>query len=231
MTAPAGWYPVEDDPRLRYWDGTQWTNRFQEHGQPELQGQPETTGSRIKAATATAAGRLTSKSAFPEGTKWSAVGKPLTGIGAGRFHMDGRYLYFERGTLRTDSQQVPISAVLDVDVVQTMAQKARGVYTVRVHIQRTTGIEIVTMDDIPDGREAQRFINETAHAARLAIQQAQNTRRFEGTAPQMTASSSPTPVAAPQEDLIAQISKLAELKAAGALTEEEFTAAKAKLLG
>ena len=35
---------------------------------------------------------------------------------------------------------------------------------------------------------------------------------------------------APTDDLMAQLSKLADLKAAGILSDEEFTAAKAKLL-
>jgi hypothetical protein len=40
------------------------------------------------------------------------------------------------------------------------------------------------------------------------------------------------PAAAPAEDdLMAQLSKLADLKAAGVLSDEEFAAAKAKLLG
>jgi hypothetical protein len=43
------------------------------------------------------------------------------------------------------------------------------------------------------------------------------------------------PAAAPApaggDDLMAQLEKLAQLKAAGVLSEEEFTAAKAKLLG
>lgn len=38
------------------------------------------------------------------------------------------------------------------------------------------------------------------------------------------------PAAAPADDLHAQLTKLADLKAAGILTDEEFAAAKAKLL-
>ena len=45
----------------------------------------------------------------------------------------------------------------------------------------------------------------------------------------------PEPVAAQpapqQDDLLSQLSKLGELKNAGVLTEDEFSAAKAKLLG
>jgi Short C-terminal domain len=41
----------------------------------------------------------------------------------------------------------------------------------------------------------------------------------------------PAPAAAPEDDTIAQLTKLAELKAQGILTEEEFAAQKAKVLG
>lgn len=39
------------------------------------------------------------------------------------------------------------------------------------------------------------------------------------------------PAAAPGDDLLGQLGRLADLKAAGVLTDDEFTAAKAKLLG
>jgi hypothetical protein len=41
----------------------------------------------------------------------------------------------------------------------------------------------------------------------------------------------PAPAAATAPDLMDELSKLADLKAAGVLTDEEFSAAKAKLLG
>ena len=41
----------------------------------------------------------------------------------------------------------------------------------------------------------------------------------------------PAPVAEPQVDMVAQLKELAELKDAGILTEEEFAAQKAKILG
>jgi hypothetical protein len=41
----------------------------------------------------------------------------------------------------------------------------------------------------------------------------------------------PQPVAAPETDVIAQLKGLAELKDQGILTEEEFAAQKAKILG
>jgi len=50
--------------------------------------------------------------------------------------------------------------------------------------------------------------------------------------PAAPATPAAAPAAAPAEDdLMAQLSKLADLKAAGVLSDEEFAAAKAKLLG
>jgi hypothetical protein len=111
-----------------------------------------------------------------------------------------------------------------------MSQKARGVDTVLVHVQLATELEIVSMDDIANPRDAQR-INETAHAARLAIQRNQNIRRYEGDHPTASAPQ-PTPAAAPAAvDPMAQLRQLGELRDAEILTEEEFASKKAEILG
>jgi hypothetical protein len=214
--APAGWYP-DGQGNNRYWDGEAWTDNVQ----------PITKkGAAIRAA-------LTPSTDFPAGTVWSAVGKPLAGIGAGRYHLDEHHLYFEKGTLRTDSQQIPIADVIDVDVRQTITQKTRGVFNVYVRVQRGQAAEVVTIEDIADGRTAQRIINETAHAARLRRQQQANTMTYNSAFPSVA----PTPESAPsdgassgRENLLDTLTRLGDLHAAGVLTDDEFTAAKAKLL-
>ena len=50
-------------------------------------------------------------------------------------------------------------------------------------------------------------------------------------APAAPAAAAPAAAPAGSDDLMAQLSQLADLKAAGVLTDEEFAAAKAKLLG
>lgn len=132
--------------------------------------------------------------------------------------------------MRTDSQQVPISAVLDVDVKQTMAQKARGVGSVIVHIQRPGRIEIVIIGDIPNFREGQHAINDAAHSARIAIQRNQNTMRYEGVNPAASMVPAAASAGTPGPDLMAQLRQLGELRDAGILTEEEFSAKKADIL-
>ena len=160
---------------------------------------------------------------------WEGKGQPIKGFGAGRYKLTRHYLYFERGSLRTDSQQVPIASVIDVDVAQSMTQKARSVGTVRVHIQRPTGIEIVAIEDIAEPRNVQQLINNTAHEARATILQAQNTMRYSQQVPP-TAPPAPTVPEPAAADPLVQLQKLGELRDAGILTTEEFESKKAEIL-
>jgi Short C-terminal domain len=65
-----------------------------------------------------------------------------------------------------------------------------------------------------------------------AYEQQQQQAQIDAAAAAAVAAQQPAPAAAsPQDDTIAQLTKLGELKAQGILTEEEFAAQKAKLLG
>jgi hypothetical protein len=150
----------------------------------------------------------------------------------GRYRLTHEFLYFERGTLRTDAQQVPIVSVVDVDLKQSLTQKARGVGDVIVHIQRSNDIEIVRMESLPNPREAQVIINRTAREARYAQQQRANTMRYEqSTPPSLTATLPPVGSREGQHDPIDQLRKLGDLRDAGILTTEEFEAKKSDILG
>lgn len=192
--APPGWYPV--DGGQRFWDGSTWTEQFRPATAPGV------TGAGIRRA----ANRFASNEMdVPEGTIWSAVGKGVGGITTGRYRMDSEYLHFEKGTLRTAAQQVHMADVVNVDVKQSMTQKARGVYTVVVHLQR--GLSVL-IEDVPDGPIVQRTITETFRAAHMtriqrqiqidgARHQATNTHRQEiaygGLPPGGHAPGAPTP--------------------------------------
>lgn len=171
---------------------------------------------------------------------WEAKGQPLKGFGGGKYKLTRYYLFFEKGALSTNAQQVPISALMDVDVTQTMSQKARKLGNIRVHIQRPTGIEIVNIEDIPNFREGQEIINRVAHEARLAVQRQQNTMHYtsqamppvlQQTAPVQAAAPTAPPIASATPDPMEQLKKLGELRDAGILTTEEFDGKKAEILG
>jgi predicted Zn-dependent peptidase len=77
-------------------------------------------------------------------------------------------------------------------------------------------------------RQQTRWAQED-QAAYAAQPQAAPPPQYARPAPQYAAP--PPPPAAPADDVYAQLRKLAELKDAGILTEEEFTTKKAQLLG
>jgi hypothetical protein len=217
-SAPAGWHPdPHDATQLRYWDGDQWTD----HRHPA----PAPT------SPSPAPKPILGDTTMP--TLWEGWGKPLSGIGGGRYRLTSHYLYFERGTLRTDSQQVPVSALHDIDVRQTMGQKARGVGTVIVHINRGSHVEVVQLIDVPNFREGQHAINAAATDARRVLQERQNTStvRYEGVHPAASAATVPLPQAAPEgPGYIEQLEQLAKLRDNGILSDEEFATKKADIL-
>lgn len=222
---PPGFYP-DMQGTSRWWDGQQWTERVQE--------QPARTG--IGARLADAGRSMVAKSdpSTRPDTVWSAVGKPLTGLGSGRYALTPEYLYFEQGTLRTDAQQIRVHEIFDVDARQSMTQKARGLGTITLHAQRSDGSrEAVFLEDIPNFREGVAAINEASHTARESLRQRQNTQHvnYQGN-PFPGAAQAATPAAAtPASDLNAELERLVGFHQSGILTDEEFTAAKRKLLG
>ncbi len=68
-------------------------------------------------------------------------------------------------------------------------------------------------------------------ANKYADQDAQYTQQQAAAAEQGAAQAEPMPAPPAGEDPFAQIEKLSKLHDSGALTDEEFTAAKAKILG
>jgi hypothetical protein len=230
-STPAGWY---DNPsgegNLRYWDGSHWTDHYHEKGAPAPGLQRATTDVPATRQVPDDVGE------WDPDVVWAARGKPLTGIGAGRYKLTRFYLFFEKGTLRTNAQQVPVASLTDIDVRQSMSQKARGVGDIVVHIQRATGVEVVTLEDIPNFREGQLALNEVSAAARAHVRTAQNTTtvNYQGAPP--FAVSHPPKASAPEQpvlpavDYVAQLEQLGRLRDAGVLTDEEFQAKKAEIL-
>lgn len=230
MSTAAGWYD-DGSGRNRWWDGEQWTERFADASASE--------GIGAKAADlASKFGRNIISKHDPSqqpGTLWSAVGQPLSHIGAGRYRLTEDYLFFEKGTLSTKGQQIRVAEIFDVDAKQTLAQKARGIGTIKLIARRPNGDELVQLEDIPNFREGVDMLNRLADEARQRLITREHTQHvnYTGISPAQAAISSPavSPAAAMESDATAQILKLAELHQAGILSDDEFAAAKAKALG
>lgn len=72
---------------------------------------------------------------------------------------------------------------------------------------------------------------EAKQEAAAQEQQQQAAAAQPAAAPTAPADPAPAPAAAPSDDLVDQLQQLTDLKNSGALTQEEFDAAKVKLLG
>ena len=79
-------------------------------------------------------------------------------------------------------------------------------------------------------RQANRWAEKDQQAQMDAYQQQQYAQQ-QYAQQQVYAAPAPAPAAAPSSDLVDELKKLADLKAAGVLSDAEFEAAKAKLLG
>lgn len=230
MSTPEGWYD-DGSGRQRWWDGVAWTENFADQA-----AQKAGLMARAMDSTSSALSSLTSKQdpSTIEGTLWSAVGKPLTGMGAGRYRVTQEFLVFEKGTISTKSQQIRMREIHDVDAKQSMSQKARGVGTITLHVIRSTGNETVLLEDIPNFREGVEIINRLSDEARHRHTANQNTSHvnYSG-APVVPAQPAPVaaPVAAGGMDLNAELARLATFHQQGILTDEEFSAGKRQLLG
>lgn len=168
----------------------------------------------------------------PNATIWEGTPQTLTAAATGGKVQSTKYrltpftLHIERGLVRTDSQQVPLSGVYDIDVKQSMSQKARGVGDVLVHVRSDVKAEVVILEAIKDPKQVRDLLNQTVAAAKQHyVEQARGQVNI--AAPTAAA---PAP-SAPVGDLVDQLTKLAALRESGVLSDEEFATQKARLLG
>ncbi|QIK63215.1 DUF2510 domain-containing protein [Leucobacter viscericola] len=239
-SAPAGWYD-DGSGRKRWWDGLAWTDVYEDQQQPieapvaeASQSKPQSLSNRMKKKH---------DLGQDEDAIWSAVGRPLSGLGAGRYKLTTEYLIFETGTLSSKGQQIRTREIYDVDSSQSMTQKARDVGSITLWARRESGNERVVLQDIPNFREGVNLINRVSDEARIAQHLRENTSRstveYSGLAQTLAASVIPTATslaeAAPSQaaglDINAELERLAAFRDQGILDEEEFTAAKRKMLG
>jgi len=164
-----------------------------------------------------------------EGTSQTLTGAATGGRAAARYRVAQWHLYFESGLITTNSQQVPLAQVRDVDVKQSMTQKARGLGDVIVHV--TTQPAPVVMESVKDPKQVRDIVNRATAEARAYHQRQQTTQYHQGGMPVYQQPPGAQPAAATGGGLVEQLKELAALRDAGVLTEDEFAAQKARILG
>ncbi|MFC4071996.1 PH domain-containing protein [Actinoplanes subglobosus] len=166
---------------------------------------------------------------------------------------------FSSGVISTKEEIIPIWLVIDADLTQHITQKVRGVgdLTLRLdpaHAKRYGQSEL-TLTSIENPSAVRDLILQQANTVRRYwsqhhYQRDVELRRAGATSNNFAMVTQPGPATAPVAaqvpaqapapsleaapaaggDLMAQLVRLGEMKTAGLLTDEEFAAAKAKLL-
>lgn len=166
---------------------------------------------------------------------WAGESKSLTSAATGgrvvsaKYKVTADYIYIDSGFLSTKGEQIPMWAVRDVDVKQSLVQKALGVADLKVLCEHNdfTGKKEVVLQSIEGARELRDLINKHSKEARVAYETQQKAQvvNYSGN-PVM-----PQAVAASGIDTISQLEKLGSLLDKGLISQEEFQAQKNLLLG
>jgi len=168
---------------------------------------------------------------------WEGISQSLTAKATGgavvseKYRVMDDYIYIDRGILRSNAEQYPLWAVRDMDVQSSIMQKARGLANLQIRLEANdyTGAARVVLKDIAGASALRELLNAHSEQARLLRQQQQQTVHYSG----VPTSPVGGPAMAPAQavDPLDQLKKLGDLLAAGHLTQEEFDAQKAKVLG
>jgi uncharacterized membrane protein YdbT with pleckstrin-like domain len=147
----------------------------------------------------------------------------------GKYRITTDFVYLDTGVLTTTGEQIPMWAIRDCDVKQNLMQKARGVADLRLICEHNdfTGKREFVLQDIQGALEVRDLVNQHSKAARIAheTQQKAQVVNYSGTIPV------PQSTPAVEDDSLAKLERLGAVLEKGLITQEEFSAQKAKLLG
>jgi hypothetical protein len=175
------------------------------------------------------------------------------GISKARYRITKDRVWIESGLLGTRTESVPLWSIKDMDVRIAVWQQGKDVgdvvlnledpsyganqdmFTMTGNVEGTTSGQ-VTLDNIEGPYAVMDILAPLVSEARSKKTMERQSTYVHNMTPGMPYGSpppQPAPAAAPppQLDMVDQLKRLGELRDAGVLTEEEFAAQKAKLLG
>ena len=150
-------------------------------------------------------------------------------------------LLFAAGLVSSHEEALPLWAVRDVDLHPSMTQRARGVADLTLKVDdaaaHACGQAVLVMKSVHDAKKVQELILDHANQVRSYW----NQRRHDTDIERQRAGATNIVASAPStagpaastgsgDDFTAKMSKLTEMKLQGVLTDDEFAAAKARLI-
>ncbi|CAA9225567.1 MAG: hypothetical protein AVDCRST_MAG57-763 [uncultured Blastococcus sp.] len=176
------------------------------------------------------------------------------GISKARYRITKDRVWIESGLLGTRTESVPLWSIKDMDVRIAVWQQGKDVgdvvltledpsygatqdmFNVSGTIEGTTSGQVV-LDNVESPYAVMDILSPLISEARQKKTMERQSTYVHTMTPTMPYGAPPPqaaptqPAAAPQVDMVEQLRKLGELRDAGILTEEEFAAQKAKVLG
>jgi hypothetical protein len=140
------------------------------------------------------------------------------------------FVFIETGILSSQAEQIPMWAIRDCDVNQSIIQKARNVSNLRIVCEHNdfTGKKQFILENIEGAKELRDILNKHSKEARITYetQQKAQTVSYSGFHPAAPSSSQDS-----GDDVVHKLEKLSLLLEKGLLTPEEFQSQKARILG
>src|SRR5215211_2160439 len=125
VSTPAEW---KADPtrrhELRYWDGTNWTEHVSDGGTQSTD--PVAVEDAGTSPVTSFAMNPSDQTVIWEGSKKTVAASASGGrLTTARYRVTQDAVHFEAGLLSTKAEMIPLWTVVDVDLAQSMTQKAR----------------------------------------------------------------------------------------------------------
>jgi uncharacterized membrane protein YdbT with pleckstrin-like domain len=166
---------------------------------------------------------------------WAGESKSLTSMATGgkivtaKYKVTTEYVYLDTGVLSTKGEQVPMWAIRDCDVKQSLMQRTRGVSNLILMCEHNdfTGKKEFVLEDIEGARELRDLINSQSKTARIEHESQQKTQIVNYTGAQVL----PQTSVPSSDDAVEKLEKLAALLEKGLISEDEFKTQKMKILG
>ncbi|MEX5636764.1 PH domain-containing protein, partial [Parafrankia sp. FMc2] len=102
---------------------------------------------------------------------WETTSQTLAGVAsggraAGRYRLTNIRLYVTEGITTTKTEQYELGRLFDIDIRQTLVQRARSVGDVIVHVRRGWGQETVILQSVSDPARVRDMLNQLSAQAR-----------------------------------------------------------------
>lgn len=166
---------------------------------------------------------------------WAGESKSLTSLATGgkivtaKYKVTTEYVYLDTGVLSTKGEQIPLWAIRDCDVKQSLMQRTRGVSNLTLMCEHNdfTGKKEFVLEDIEGAKELRDLINQHSKTARIEHESQQKTQTVNYSGAQVI----PQTSAPSADDSVEKLEKWAGLLEKGLISEDEFQAQKMKILG